>query len=88
MNIEDFMKHLYGTSANQSLRGGDVKNKIQGGITIPYQDATMVKLSNETLGRDIGKINYIDSTKDNMKGGEYNAPISFSSIIPLIIFLL
>lgn len=59
MNIEEFMKHLYGPTATQSLQGGGEE---------PYREIIRndneMKLSNATLGRPIGKELVLDDSKN------------------------
>ena len=59
MNIEEFMKHLYGPTATQSLQGGGEELYRE----IIRNDNDM-KLSNATLGRTIGKELVLDESKN------------------------
>lgn len=85
--MEEFMTHLYGSRATQSLMsGGDIKKDIQDSISLPYQDRNMFKLCKETLGRNIGDVkDFNNNSTDVMKGGEFEAPKSYASIISELI---
>ena len=66
--MEEFMTHLYGSKATQSLNGGNMEY------------ANEVKLNSENIGRPIGKEQFIDKP-EILNGGDYDPPKSFSSII-------